>query len=170
MCGICGIVSTRPGFVGDPAAVARMRDVLAHRGPDGEGIHVGPGVGLGHRRLAIVDVSHGAQPMYSEDRRYVIVYNGEVFNHPVIKPELEAAGVRYRTNSDTETVLHLFERYGSAAVEHMRGMFAIALWDARERKLLLARDRFGVKKIELWERQFFPRSSRCWRRAGGVLS
>jgi asparagine synthase (glutamine-hydrolysing) len=124
-----------------------MRDLLVHRGPDGAGIHVGPGVGLGHRRLAIVDVSHGAQPMYSTDQRYVLVYNGEVFNHPTLKPALEAAGVRYRTNSDTETVLHLLERHGTAAIEQLRGMFAIALWDTSERKLLLARDRFGVKPL-----------------------
>jgi asparagine synthase (glutamine-hydrolysing) len=147
MCGICGIVSTRAGYVPDAALVDRMRDLLVHRGPDGAGSHVGPGVGLGHRRLSIVDVSHGGQPMYSEDRRYVIVYNGEVFNHPVLKPQLESQGARYRTNSDTETVLHLFERHGEAAVEQMRGMFAFAVWDTRERRLVLGRDRFGVKPL-----------------------
>ncbi len=147
MCGICGIVSARVGYVPDAALVDRMRDLLVHRGPDGAGSHVGPGVGLGHRRLSIVDVSHGGQPMYSEDRRYVIVYNGEVFNHPVLKPMLESKGARYRTNSDTETVLHLFERHGEAAVEQMRGMFAFAVWDASERRLVLGRDRFGVKPL-----------------------
>lgn len=147
MCGICGIVSARPGYVPDVALVDRMRDLLVHRGPDGAGSHVGPGVGLGHRRLSIVDVSHGGQPMYSDDRRYVIVYNGEVFNHPTLKPLLESQGVRYRTNSDTETVLHLFERHGESAVDHMRGMFAFAVWDTRERRLVLGRDRFGVKPL-----------------------
>jgi asparagine synthase (glutamine-hydrolysing) len=124
-----------------------MRDSIAHRGPDGEGLYLAPGVGLGHRRLSIVDVAHGQQPMWSEDRRFVIVYNGEVFNHPSLKPELEAAGVRYRTRSDTETVLHLYARLGEGAVERMRGMFAFAIWDSVERRLFLARDRYGVKPL-----------------------
>lgn len=147
MCGICGIVTANSAS--EPAArlVARMRDTIAHRGPDGAGLHIGPGVGLGHRRLSIVDVAHGQQPMYSDDRRFVVVYNGEIFNHPVLKPELEVAGVHFRTRSDTETVLHLFERYGEACVEKMRGMFAIAIWDSREHSLFLARDRFGVKPL-----------------------
>ena len=147
MCGICGIVVARGGQVLERALIERMRDAIAHRGPDGAGTHMGPGVGLGHRRLSIVDVEHGQQPMYSENRRYVIVYNGEVFNHPTLKPELEGQGVRFRTRSDTETVLHLFERYGDAAVERLRGMFAIAIWDAVEQRLFLARDRYGVKPL-----------------------
>ncbi len=147
MCGICGIVTTRAGQWPDRALIERMRDTITHRGPDGAGTHMGPGVGLGHRRLSIVDVAHGQQPMYSEDQRYVIVYNGEVFNHPVLKPELEAAGVHYRTRADTETVLHLYERFGAQAVERLRGMFAFAIWDTRERRLFLARDRFGVKPL-----------------------
>ena len=147
MCGICGIAVAHNDAAVDRDAIVRMRDTLAHRGPDGFGIHMGPGVGLGHRRLAILDVDHGQQPMYSEDGRFVIVYNGEVFNHPTLKPELERTGARYRTRSDTETVLHLFERHGLGAVEKLRGMFAIAVWDTRERKLLLARDRFGVKPL-----------------------
>lgn len=130
-----------------PGLIERMRDTLLHRGPDGAGVHMGPGVGLGHRRLSIVDIAHGQQPMYSADRRYVIVYNGEVFNHPEIKPRLEAEGVQYRTRSDTETVLHLFERHGVGCLERMRGMFALAIWDTRERSLFLARDRFGVKPL-----------------------
>lgn len=147
MCGICGIVSARLSYVPEQKLIDRMRDTLLHRGPDGAGTHVGPGVGLGHRRLSIVDVEHGQQPMYSDDGRYVLVYNGEVFNHPTLKPELEAAGVRYRTRSDTETVLRLFERYGDDAVKKMRGMFAIAIWDKTTRRLFLARDRFGVKPL-----------------------
>lgn len=147
MCGICGIVSVNQAAVPDRSLIERMRDTFVHRGPDGAGIHVGSGIGLGHRRLSIVDVAHGQQPMYSEDQRYVVVYNGEVFNHPTLKTELEAQGTYYRTRSDTETVLHLFERYGERSVEHMRGMFAIAIWDTRERKLFLARDRFGVKPL-----------------------
>jgi asparagine synthase (glutamine-hydrolysing) len=147
MCGICGILTVHPGLVPDRGLLERMRDSIAHRGPDGEGLHLAPGVGLGHRRLSIVDVAHGQQPMWSEDRRFVIVYNGEVFNHPSLKPELEAAGVRYRTRSDTETVLHLYARLGERAVERMRGMFAFAIWDSLERRLFLARDRYGVKPL-----------------------
>ena len=147
MCGICGILTVDSGFVPDRHLLERMRDSITHRGPDGAGLHLAPGVGLGHRRLSIVDVAHGQQPMYSEDRRFVIVYNGEVFNHPMLKPELEAAGVRYRTRSDTETVLHLYERLGERAVERMRGMFAFAIWDSLERRLFLARDRYGVKPL-----------------------
>ena len=147
MCGICGILTVDSGLIPDRRLLERMRETIAHRGPDGAGLHVAPGVGLGHRRLSIVDVAHGQQPMYSADRRFVIVYNGEVFNHPMLQPELEAAGVRYRTRSDTETVLHLFERLGERAVERMRGMFAFAIWDSLERRLFLARDRYGVKPL-----------------------
>src|SRR6516164_7836579 len=132
MCGICGILTP---------------DLIAHRGPDGAGLYQGMGVGLAHRRLSIVDLAQGQQPMYSHDRRFVIVYNGEVFNHPALKTELEAAGVRYRTHSDTETVLHLYERLGERAVDRMRGMFALAIWDSLERRLFLARDRYGVKPL-----------------------
>jgi asparagine synthase (glutamine-hydrolysing) len=147
MCGICGILTVDSRVIPDRRLLERMRDSIAHRGPDGVGLHLAPGVGLGHRRLSIVDVAHGQQPMYSADRRFVIVYNGEVFNHPSLKPELEAAGVHYRTRSDTETVLHLYERLGERAVERMRGMFAVAIWDSRERRLFLARDRYGVKPL-----------------------
>ena len=147
MCGICGIVTVDSGVIPDRRLLERMRESIVHRGPDGAGLHLAPGVGLGHRRLSIVDVAHGQQPMYSADRRFVIVYNGEVFNHPTLKPELEAAGVRYRTRSDTETVLHLYERLGERAVERMRGMFAVAIWDSLERRLFLARDRYGVKPL-----------------------
>ena len=147
MCGICGILTPNVSLAPDRGLLERMRDLIAHRGPDGAGIHLGPGVGLAHRRLAIVDLAQGQQPMYSHDRRFVIVYNGEVFNHPALKMELETAGVLYRTHSDTETVLHLYERGGERAVERMRGMFALAIWDSLERRLFLARDRYGVKPL-----------------------
>jgi asparagine synthase (glutamine-hydrolysing) len=147
MCGICGILTPDPSLVPDRGLLERMRDLIAHRGPDGAGLYLGMGVGLAHRRLSIVDLAQGQQPMYSHDRRFVIVYNGEVFNHPALKTELEAAGVRYRTHSDTETVLHLYERLGERAVDRMRGMFALAIWDSLERRLFLARDRYGVKPL-----------------------
>lgn len=148
MCGICGIVtatgSTRSAT---EQQVRRMCDVIRHRGPDGEGVFLDPGVALGHRRLSIVDVAHGAQPMASADGRFHIVYNGEVYNHPTLMPQLQAEGVQYRTHCDTETVLHLYERVGKALPTQLRGMFAIAIWDRRERELFLARDRFGVKPV-----------------------
>jgi len=146
MCGICGIV-TNNGSTPDTSLIVRMRDSMVHRGPDGAGIHTELGVALGHRRLSIVDVAHGQQPMYSADRRYVVVYNGEIFNHPELQAQFESTGVHYRTRSDTETLLHLFEHYGVRAVEKMRGMFAFAVWDTHERTLCLARDRFGVKPL-----------------------
>ena len=147
MCGICGVVSTHPGSIPIAHVLERMRDTLTHRGPDGAGMHLGEGVGLGHRRLSIVDVEHGQQPMFSSDGRYVITYNGELFNHPALKPELEAAGVHYHTRSDTETALHLYVLHGQKAVQRMRGMFAIAIWDVQDNRLFLARDRLGVKPV-----------------------
>jgi len=148
MCGICGIVlpegSSRPL---DAPLVERMRDSLVHRGPDGAGLYMDHGVGLGHRRLSIVDLAHGAQPMASDDGELQIVYNGEVFNHPMLMGELEGSGRRYNTHCDTETVLRLVERDGAAAPERLRGMFAFAVWNRRTRTLLLARDRLGIKPL-----------------------
>lgn len=147
MCGICGVVGAKQDWVPSREHVERMRERILHRGPDGFGIHIGAGVGLGHRRLSIVDVEHGQQPMYSEDGRFVVVYNGEVFNHLAIKAELEASGVIYKTRSDTETVLRLYARQGRESITKLRGMFAIAIWDSIARSLFLARDRFGVKPL-----------------------
>jgi asparagine synthase (glutamine-hydrolysing) len=152
MCGICGLVAINSALqdVGAPR-LTRMRDSMVHRGPDGAGLFTdataGSAVGLGHRRLSIVDVSHGAQPMTSENQRYHLVYNGEVFNHPEMMAELKRQGVRYRTHCDTETVLHLFERHRHDAPRYLRGMFAFAIWDRQQETLFLARDRFGVKPL-----------------------
>ena len=148
MCGLCGVVAgplSRRAV--EPATIVRMRDAIAHRGPDGAGLHMAPGVGLGHRRLSIIDVAGGAQPMHAAGGQVTIVYNGEVFNHPALKAELEAQGHAYQTRCDTETVLKLYELEGRAAPKRLRGMFAFAIWDARTRSLLLARDRFGVKPL-----------------------
>jgi asparagine synthase (glutamine-hydrolysing) len=148
MCGICGIVIPDDSSRSiDEGAFTRLRDTIAHRGPDGYGVFVEPGVALGHRRLSIVDVVHGTQPMASEDGSLQLIYNGEVFNHPALMAQLQADGVQYRTHCDTETVLHIFERRGEAAPEELRGMFAYAVWDRRTRTLTLARDRFGVKPL-----------------------
>jgi asparagine synthase (glutamine-hydrolysing) len=147
MCGIVGIVSLDAREPVSAARVGRMRDALRHRGPDGEGTFAEGPVGLGHRRLAIVDVAGGHQPMANEDSSVFIVYNGEVYNHAALRPDLEERGHRYRTRSDTETVLHLYEEEGERCVERLRGMFAFAVWDARRRRLLLARDRLGIKPL-----------------------
>ena len=148
MCGICGIVIPDSSSRSiDESAFTRLRDTLAHRGPDGFGTYRDSKVALGHRRLSIVDVVHGQQPMSSDDDSLVLIYNGEVFNHPTLMAQLESDGVRYRTHCDTETVLRVFERRGEAAPEELRGMFAYAVWDKRTGTLTLARDRFGVKPM-----------------------
>ena len=148
MCGICGIVTgPRSSRAVRREVVERMRDSIYHRGPDGEGLFLEPGIGLGHRRLSIVDVARGAQPMASDDGRLQLIFNGEIYNHPQLMPELLASGVRYHTHCDTETILRLYERHGSAMPERLRGMFAFAMWDRTERTLFLVRDRFGVKPL-----------------------
>jgi len=147
MCGIAGIVSLDPRELVDQARVKRMRDVLRHRGPDGEGLWTEGPVGLGHRRLSIVDVAGGHQPMTNEDETVWITYNGEIYNHAALRPGLEARGHRYRTRSDTETILHLYEEEGDRCVERLQGMFAFALWDRSRHRLLLARDRLGIKPL-----------------------
>ncbi len=147
MCGIVGIVNLNPFEPMDETRLKRMRDVLSHRGPDGEGLWAEGPVGLGHRRLAILDVQGGSQPMANEDGTVWIVYNGEIYNHPVLRPELEARGHRYRTRSDTETILHLYEEEGDRCVERLQGMFAFAVWDRARGRLLLARDRLGIKPL-----------------------
>lgn len=148
MCGINGIVySLESGRKVDPQMLIRMRDALRHRGPDEEGIFVEQNVGLGHRRLSIVDLSKGQQPMFNEDESLVIAYNGEIYNHADFRPELEAKGHIYKSHCDTETILHLYEEHGSNCVDEMRGMFAFAIWNRREKELFIARDRFGVKPL-----------------------
>jgi asparagine synthase (glutamine-hydrolysing) len=147
MCGIAGIVRFDPRDTVDEARLKRMRDVLRHRGPDGEGLWLEGPVGLAHRRLAIVDVVGGLQPMPNEDDTVWITYNGEIYNHAMLRPGLEAAGHRYRTRSDTETILHLYEEEGDRGIEQLRGMFAFAIWDRGRERLLLARDRLGIKPL-----------------------
>jgi asparagine synthase (glutamine-hydrolysing) len=147
MCGIAGIIRFNPREVVEEARLKQMRDVLRHRGPDGEGIWIDGPVGLGHRRLAIVDVGGGHQPMANEDDTVWITYNGEIYNHAALRPGLEAKGHRYRTRSDTETILHLYEEEGDGSVESLQGMFAFALWDRSRQRLLLARDRLGIKPL-----------------------
>jgi asparagine synthase (glutamine-hydrolysing) len=148
MCGINGIAFSKASRRRiDPALLERARDVIRHRGPDDEGIFLSDTVGLGHRRLSIVDVSRGHQPMTNEDATLHIVYNGEIYNHADYRESLEAKGHVYQTYCDTETILHLYEEHGSACVDYLRGMFAFAIWDQRKKELFIARDRLGVKPL-----------------------
>jgi asparagine synthase (glutamine-hydrolysing) len=147
MCGICGkLVFERDASV-DPALVERMMDALAHRGPDGRGKYVAGPVGLGHTRLAIIDLSTGDQPMCNEDRTVWLVYNGEIYNFPELRADLLARGHVFRSATDTEVIVHLYEEFGEQCLERLRGMFAFALWDARRQQLFLARDRVGIKPL-----------------------
>ncbi len=146
MCGICGISPAsrqRP----DLALLQRMNAAIYHRGPDGEGFYTDEGVGLAMRRLAIIDVQGGDQPIANEDKSLWIVFNGEIYNFLELRPELERRGHRFRTHSDTECILHLYEDEEEAALQHLRGMFAIAIWDRRKNRLFLARDRLGKKPL-----------------------
>ncbi|HVN76288.1 MAG TPA: asparagine synthase (glutamine-hydrolyzing) [Thermoanaerobaculaceae bacterium] len=147
MCGICGFAPVDPLRAVDRTLVERMTAPLVHRGPDGAGVATVPGVGLGIRRLAIVDLATGDQPISSEDGSITVVCNGEIYNAPELRRELEAAGHRFRTHSDVEPVVHLFEDVGLEFVTRLRGMFGLALWDAGRRRLVLARDRLGIKPL-----------------------
>ena len=124
-----------------------MTETLAHRGPDDDGFFVEGRVGLGFRRLSIIDLSGGRQPIFNEDGSAAIIFNGEIYNYRDLAAELAAAGHTFKTRSDTETILHAYEEYGDDCVQHLRGMFAFAIWDRRRRRLLLARDRLGVKPL-----------------------
>jgi asparagine synthase (glutamine-hydrolysing) len=144
MCGICGIVA--PSRPPESEAVRAMSNLIEHRGPDGEGVYTGPGAALGSRRLAIIDLSDaGAQPFASPDERFQLVYNGEIYNYRELRTELEAHGRRFASASDTEVVLAAYEEWGEDCVVRFNGMWALAIWDAREERLFCARDRFGVK-------------------------
>jgi asparagine synthase (glutamine-hydrolysing) len=156
VCGIAGLAALDGGRV-DARGLDAMVDALAHRGPDGRGIRVDGPVALGNRRLAIIDLEHGEQPIAGEDGTVLAVQNGEIYNHEALRAELRARGHRFATRCDTEVIVHGYEEHGEAFLERLRGMFALAVWDARARRLLVARDRYGIKPL-------------YWRAAGGVLS
>jgi asparagine synthase (glutamine-hydrolysing) len=147
MCGIAGIFDPEPGRPTDQAALRRMTDALAHRGPDGDGFHIEPGIGLGHRRLSIIDIAGGGQPMFNEDGSVAIVFNGEIYNFQDLRDELLARGHVFANRCDTEAIVHAWEEWGTDCLNHLSGMFAFALWDRNRGQLLLARDRFGKKPI-----------------------
>jgi asparagine synthase (glutamine-hydrolysing) len=146
MCGIAGILKFGDGAA-DAAVVRRMCDAITHRGPDDQGNYVQGRVGLGMRRLSIVDLATGHQPISNEDGSIWIVFNGEIYNHRVLREQLITRGHSYRTQSDTETIVHLYEEYGKDCVHHLRGMFAFAIWDSRRKTLFIARDRLGIKPL-----------------------
>lgn len=146
MCGICGIYNL-DGRPVEQALLQEMNNTMVHRGPDGEGLFIEGNIGLGHRRLAIIDLHTGDQPMATEDGSLQVVCNGEIYNFLKLREELESHGHRFHTRSDTEVILHGYRQWGDSFVERLRGMFAIALWDKRERKLLLVRDRLGKKPL-----------------------
>jgi asparagine synthase (glutamine-hydrolysing) len=151
MCGIAGFVAVEGLAPDAPARASAMRDVLTHRGPDEAGLYCDTHAALGHRRLSIVDLSTGQQPMANADRTIWVVFNGEIYNHADVRRELQSHGHRYRTRSDTETIVHAYEQWGDDCVHRFRGMFAFALWDAPKRRLLLVRDRLGIKPL-YWAR------------------
>ena len=147
MCGIAGILRFDRSARVRPATLQAMGDALAHRGPDDEGRFVDGNVGLAHRRLSIIDLEGGRQPLFNEDRSVAVVFNGEIYNYADLTADLAARGHVFATRSDTETIVHAYEERGERCVEDFRGMFAFALWDRRRRRLLLARDRLGIKPL-----------------------
>ena len=158
MCGIAGAIWTDPDLAVSDDTLLRMTNVLAHRGPDDSGTYLRPhqarppyeplpGIALGHRRLSIIDVAHGKQPLANEDHTVWIAYNGEVYNFPELRKRLEGSGHTFRTNCDTEVIVHLYEDEGTDCFRHLNGMFGIAIWDSHRRRLVLGRDRLGQKPV-----------------------
>src|SRR6185369_17251015 len=147
MCGICGLFSLDGASAPDPAALAAMNETLVHRGPDSDGSMIDGPCGLAMRRLSIIDLAGGDQPIGNEDGRIQVIQNGEIYNYRELMDELRGRGHTFSTHSDTEVLVHLYEELGPDFVDRLRGMFAIAVWDARNGRVLLARDRFGIKPL-----------------------
>ena len=160
MCGIAGFVTTTPASDGGARILGRMADAIRHRGPDDFGFYHDDWAHLGHRRLSIIDVAGGHQPMTNETGSLWIIFNGEIFNHADVRPALEQAGHRYTTRSDTETILHAYEEHGAGCLQLFRGMFAFAIWDASGARLFCARDRLGIKPFYYyWDGRLFAFAS-----------
>jgi asparagine synthase (glutamine-hydrolysing) len=147
MCGITGIFDTRGTRPIDQTLLARMTDALALRGPDGDGLYVRDGIGLGHRRLSIIDLEGGVQPMSVPETGVTVSYNGEIYNFQRLRDDLQAKGYVFHTSSDTEVILHGWDAWGPDCVDHFDGFFAFALWDPRTETLFIARDRLGKKPL-----------------------
>ncbi len=159
MCGIAGFATVERGSA-SPGTIERMTGAIRHRGPDDSGFFHDEFVSLGHRRLSIVDLASGHQPLSNETGDTWIVFNGEIFNHADLRPAFERAGHRYATRSDTETIVHAYEEYGPAALDRLRGMFSLAIWDRRRRTLFCARDRLGKKPFYYyWDGRVFAFAS-----------
>ena len=150
MCGICGVVSFQPICPIDRSVLQRMNASIRHRGPDDEGYYQDAQASLAMRRLSIIDLHTGQQPISNETGDMWVVYNGEIYNFKDVRAELERRGHIFKTQTDTEIIVHAYEEYGDECVKHFNGMFAIALWDARKRRLFLARDRVGIKPLYYW--------------------
>lgn len=150
MCGICGFVDTQGGGVQFEQALRRMCRTLFHRGPDDEGYYLSERAGLAMRRLSIIDLAHGQQPVTNEDGTLWLVFNGEIYNFRELRERLEQAGHIFKSHSDTEVIIHAYEEYGRSCVEHFNGMFALAIWNSRDHSLFLARDRLGIKPLYYW--------------------
>ena len=147
MCGICGFHEYKTHDRADRHVLGDMLNVIHHRGPDDSGVYFDKDVALGMRRLSIIDLSGGKQPISNEDGTIVTVFNGEIYNFQELREQLRSRGHALRTASDTEVIVHLYEDFGEDCVQHLRGMFGFALWDARRRRLFVARDRLGIKPL-----------------------
>ena len=150
---MCGIV----GFYGEQKnkeqVIKKMADRIIHRGPDGEGYYTDENIALGHRRLSIIDIGGGAQPMYTEDKKLVVVFNGEIYNYLELREELKEKDYKFQSNSDTEVLLHGYREWGDELPKKLRGMFAFAIWDIEEKRLFCARDHFGIKPFYYYKKQ-----------------
>src|SRR5215470_827762 len=147
MCGIAGFLALEQGVFATKTIAQAMCDVIVHRGPDDQGFLVDGPLAMGMRRLSIIDLAGGHQPLQNEDGTISVIQNGEIYNFQELRRDLEARGHRFKTNSDTEAIVHLYEEYGTDCVKHLRGMFAFALWDAPRRRLVVARDRLVIKPL-----------------------
>ena len=147
MCGICGIYYYGSKQNVDINLLKRMNNMIAHRGPDGEGFYLDSNIGFGHRRLSIVDLANGIQPMCNEDESVWITFNGEIYNHKEYRDLLVQKGHSFKSNCDTETIIHLYEEYGVEFISKLNGMFSFAIWDKKKNSLLIVRDRLGVKPL-----------------------
>jgi len=145
MCGICGIIENNKNC--DISLLKKMSSIISHRGPDDKGFFINGNVGLAHRRLSIIDINSGHQPIYNEDKNIVIVFNGEIYNFKSLHKELETLGHTFQTQSDSEVIVHLYEEYGYDCLEHLRGMFAFAIYNKNKNELFIARDRLGQKPL-----------------------